>query len=72
MCKPCIIQAAFICIKQAPWEIDLNKPSETWPDYGKLDIIDYSTRYRAGLQLVLKGMTFHATSAEKVCKKPHI
>ena len=51
---------------QAPWDVPDNKPSLSWPEEGRVKFDNYSTRYRPGLELVLKGLTFSVDSCEKV------
>lgn len=51
---------------QAPW-VTQDRPSENWPEEGRLQFIDYKLRYRAELDLVLKGITCDIASTEKVC-----
>ena len=41
-------------------------PAADWPDKGVVEFKDYKTRYRPGLDLVLKGLTFNVESCEKV------
>lgn len=43
-----------------------NRPAESWPDEGKVEFINYSTRYREGLDLVIKGINFTVKPGEKV------
>ena len=40
--------------------------SDGWPDMGTIEFRDYRTRYREGLDLVLKGVTFSIGPGEKV------
>ncbi|GFR90425.1 multidrug resistance-associated protein 1 [Elysia marginata] len=42
------------------------RPSSGWPDQGRISFIDYSTRYRPGLDLVLKGISFSVKEGQKV------
>ena len=51
---------------QAPWEIEGNRPDTDWPTEGKVKFKDYKVRYRPGLDLVLKGLSFIVNSGEKV------
>ena len=39
---------------------------EGWPDKGRLDFIDYKCRYRANLDLVLKGLNVTFTGGHKI------
>ena len=41
---------------EAPYEME-SKIDETWPSRGEIEFRDYSTRYRPGLDLVLKGIS---------------
>ncbi|GFS03753.1 multidrug resistance-associated protein 1 [Elysia marginata] len=51
---------------EAAWENPYNRPGLTWPDQGEIEFRDYQTRYRPGLELVLKGVTCYINSGEKV------
>ena len=42
------------------------KPKDPWPDNGKIKFNEYSTRYREGLDLVLKKISFEVKPSEKV------
>jgi len=42
---------------EAPYEVD-SKIDETWPSRGEIEFREYSTRYRPGLDLVLKDLSF--------------
>ena len=42
------------------------RPPLGWPDEGKVQLNSYSVRYREGLDLVLKGISLHIDSGEKV------
>ena len=37
-----------------------------WPELGGLEFANYSTRYRAGMDLVLKGISVRIKPSEKV------
>ncbi|KAF5286638.1 hypothetical protein FQA39_LY16212 [Lamprigera yunnana] len=52
--------------QEAPWEIDSTKPAETWPNIGAVTFKDFAVRYRPGLDLVLKGISFTVNGGEKV------
>ncbi|KAL5010012.1 hypothetical protein ScPMuIL_012317, partial [Solemya velum] len=45
---------------------DYSDNQESWPDNGVVEFKNYSTRYRKGLDLVLKNITAHIKSGEKV------
>uniref|UniRef100_A0A158PA92 ABC-type glutathione-S-conjugate transporter n=1 Tax=Angiostrongylus cantonensis TaxID=6313 RepID=A0A158PA92_ANGCA len=51
---------------EAPWDVPENKPPAKWPSHGAVDFVDYSTRYREGLDLVLKGISASVKEGEKV------
>ncbi|XP_046577415.1 multidrug resistance-associated protein 1-like [Haliotis rubra] len=48
------------------WDMPERRPTHDWPDAGVVKFLDYSTRYREGLDLVLKGVTCTVHSTEKV------
>ncbi len=52
--------------QEARWYIDETKPPRSWPDEGKVAFENYMTRYRPGLDLVLKGITVNISAGEKV------
>lgn len=52
--------------QEAAYEIPHNTPPQTWPDSGRIDFSHYSTRYRPGLDLVLKDVSFGVKSREKI------
>ncbi|XGW29325.1 hypothetical protein V3C99_008832 [Haemonchus contortus] len=51
---------------EAPWEIPDRKPEPGWPWLGGVNFVDYSTRYREGLDLVLKGISADVNEGEKI------
>ncbi|XP_069125383.1 multidrug resistance-associated protein 1-like [Argopecten irradians] len=51
---------------EAAWEIEDKKPDPRWPDTGKVTFDNYGTRYREGLDLVLKGISCDVQPGEKV------
>ncbi|RIA93900.1 ATP-binding cassette transporter 1 [Glomus cerebriforme] len=51
---------------EAPVIIPDNRPDPTWPQNGLIKYQNYSTRYRQGLELVLKGVSFIINPREKV------
>jgi len=53
--------------QEAPWEVPgIEPPSPDWPRDGAISFHDYSTRYRPGLDLVLKELTFNIRSGEMI------
>ncbi|XP_075530342.1 multidrug resistance-associated protein 1-like isoform X3 [Dermacentor variabilis] len=53
-------------VQEAPWENPYFKPDPSWPVTGEVAFENYSTRYRADLDLVLKGITCDIKPGEKV------
>ncbi|XP_067139263.1 multidrug resistance-associated protein 1-like [Centruroides vittatus] len=51
---------------EAPWYLPSNKPDKIWPPTGKISFLNYSTRYRKGLDLVLKRINLNVEPQEKV------
>ncbi|KAL5019773.1 hypothetical protein ScPMuIL_002665 [Solemya velum] len=51
---------------EAPWIEPFRRPPHDWPDEGKISYQEYSTRYRKGLELVLKEISFDIDSGQKV------
>lgn len=51
---------------EAPWEIENQSVSDKWPEKGEIRFEDFRVRYREGLELVLKGLTFHVNGGDKV------
>ena len=62
-----VLYMHLLCF-QAPWEIPEYKPDDSWPSQGNVSLQDYSTRYRPGLDLILKDLTLHVAPMEKVLK----
>lgn len=52
--------------QEAPWELKNSNLPITWPENGEVEFKDYAVRYRTGLDLVLKGVTFKVKGGEKV------
>ncbi|KAL5011003.1 hypothetical protein ScPMuIL_013308 [Solemya velum] len=61
--------------REAELILEDKRPHPSWPDSGVVEFKNFSTRYREGLELVLKNITAHIKSGEKVsngesgCKK---
>ncbi|KAF9423916.1 Canalicular multispecific organic anion transporter 2 [Podila epigama] len=51
--------------QEAPAETDVKLP-ENWPQAGHVEFRNYSTRYREGLDLVIKDISFEVQPGEKV------
>ncbi|XP_014733665.1 PREDICTED: canalicular multispecific organic anion transporter 2 [Sturnus vulgaris] len=51
---------------EAPWIIEDKRPPENWPSKGELEFVNYSVRYRKGLDLVLKGLNLQVHGGEKI------
>ncbi|XP_052261658.1 multidrug resistance-associated protein 1-like isoform X6 [Dreissena polymorpha] len=51
---------------EAAWDIPDKKPVATWPDRGLVQLDNYGTRYREGLDLVVKGIDCTISPGEKV------
>ncbi|KAL8582638.1 hypothetical protein ACOMHN_028703 [Nucella lapillus] len=51
---------------EAKWVVPGRRPPGDWPDTGSVDFVNYSTRYRPGLDLVIKNVTCHIDGGEKV------
>ncbi|XP_038152385.1 canalicular multispecific organic anion transporter 1-like [Cyprinodon tularosa] len=50
---------------EAPW-VTQNRPSENWPEEGRVQFEDYKVRYRPELELVLRGISCNIASKEKI------
>ena len=52
--------------QEAPAEIENDTLPRHWPEHGVVKFDRYSTRYREGLDLVIKGVSFETMSSEKL------
>lgn len=52
--------------QEAPWILPDEVVPKNWPEKGEIAFEDFRVRYREGLGLVLKGITFHVNGGEKV------
>lgn len=57
---------AGLNLLQAEWVVEDNRPDSGWPRQGQLEFKDYTTRYREGQDLVLKGINCSIKGGEKV------
>ena len=60
----CVTKCDFL--PQADWEIPDKKPDPSWPQNGVIEFSNYQTRYRGGLDLVLRGINCSIKKGEKV------
>ncbi|KAI1698658.1 ABC transporter transmembrane region domain-containing protein [Ditylenchus destructor] len=51
---------------EAEWKIEGKEPPKGWPDSGAMAFENYSTRYRPGLELVVKNINAEINPAENV------
>ncbi|KAJ1814406.1 Canalicular multispecific organic anion transporter 2, partial [Coemansia sp. RSA 2599] len=51
---------------EAPSVIEDNRAGASWPEQGTVEFNNYSTRYREGLDLVLKGLSFQVKPKQKI------
>lgn len=51
---------------EAPWENDTVTLPKDWPEVGTVEFKNFQVRYREGLDLVLKGISFTVPGGEKV------
>merc|ERR1712127_1124018 len=52
--------------QEAPFDVPENEPGSEWPEHGVVKFENYQTRYREGLDLVLRGIDCHIKSGEKI------
>jgi len=51
---------------EAEWDIHDTKPQDSWPNQGVIKFENYSARYRDGLELVLKEVSFDVDGGQKL------
>ncbi|XP_019398025.1 PREDICTED: voltage-dependent T-type calcium channel subunit alpha-1G [Crocodylus porosus] len=51
---------------EAPWIIEDRRPPEDWPAKGEVEFVNYSVRYRKGLDLVLTDLNLRVNGGEKI------
>lgn len=52
--------------QEAPAIVEKNRPPQNWPDQGSVEFINFTTRYRADLDPVLRNLSFKIGAREKV------
>ncbi|XP_050076522.1 multidrug resistance-associated protein 1 isoform X1 [Anopheles maculipalpis] len=52
--------------QEAAWELPNSTLPRDWPEQGMVEFRDFQVRYREGLELVLRGITFTVNGGEKV------
>ncbi|GBO99349.1 Multidrug resistance-associated protein 1 [Eumeta japonica] len=52
--------------QEAPWELPNSRVPREWPSEGKVVFDNFKVRYREGLDLVLRGISFTIAGGEKV------
>ncbi|XP_058815254.1 multidrug resistance-associated protein 1 isoform X1 [Topomyia yanbarensis] len=52
--------------QEAAWELSNSTLPRDWPEQGRVEFQDFQVRYREGLELVLKGISFTVEGGEKV------
>jgi len=52
--------------QEAPFDLPENDPPKEWPEHGVIEFEKYETRFRPGLDLVLKGISCKILSGEKI------
>ncbi|CAK8671759.1 unnamed protein product [Clavelina lepadiformis] len=52
--------------QEAPLEIEHSRPHSGWPDRGGIKFVNYSTRYRDELDLVVRGINVDIKGGEKI------
>uniref|UniRef100_A0A182PLM5 Multidrug resistance-associated protein 1 n=1 Tax=Anopheles epiroticus TaxID=199890 RepID=A0A182PLM5_9DIPT len=52
--------------QEAAWELPNSTLPRDWPEQGRVEFRDFQVRYREGLELVLRGISFTVDGGEKV------
>ncbi|KFB46633.1 hypothetical protein ZHAS_00014538 [Anopheles sinensis] len=52
--------------QEAAWELPNSTLPRDWPEHGQVEFRDFQVRYREGLELVLRGISFTVNGGEKV------
>ncbi len=61
-----IVSFLSVPVFQGDWERRDTRPALQWPQNGAVQFDNYSTRYRPGMDLVLKHITCNVSPSEKV------
>ena len=61
----------FTFFQQAEPVVESNRPAPDWPQGGHVTFNHYATRYREGLDLVLKDIQCDVPSGTKVRRRTH-
>ncbi|XP_051958404.1 ATP-binding cassette sub-family C member 3-like [Xyrauchen texanus] len=51
---------------EAPWIVKDKQPPPDWPPEGNVEFMDYSVRYREGLDMVLRNLSLKVKGGEKI------
>ncbi|CAL1536758.1 unnamed protein product [Lymnaea stagnalis] len=52
--------------QEADWVVPSKRPHPTWPSHGVVEFMNFSVKYREGLDLVIRGMSVKIHGGEKV------
>lgn len=52
--------------QEAPWELPNENIPKDWPQKGQVEFKHFDVRYREGLDLVLRNLSFNVNGTEKV------
>ena len=65
-------ETLIIIFPQAEWRVEETQPPQEWPQKGAVKFSSYGTRYREGLDLVVKDIDINIKGGEKVHIHPQI
>lgn len=52
--------------QEAPWQLPNENVPKSWPEKGQVEFKNFDVRYREGLDLVLRNLSFTVNGSEKV------